>query len=363
MSSIVKTRLNEGCEYRERLGPDADGRTLLVYLSRHYHHSSPEEWEARIASGLVLVDSLPAHSDTLLRSGSELVWQRPPWIEPDAPRSFSILYEDEDLLAVAKPAGLPTLPGANFLQATLLHLVRAYAPEAAPLHRLGRWTSGLVLCSRNQTARTALMRQWSANRIGKRYRALASGLPVQDEMTIATPIGPVPHALLGTIHAADPQGKPALSYVAILERRQDSFLCDVRIETGRPHQIRIHLAAAGHPLVGDPLYGAGGLPRPDTQALPGDPGYNLHAAELSILHPRTGRELVFECEPPPLLRSSIPANWIPPAPAGGGMRNSREVAFLKGATGSCRWGLHEKAVDHGVPFLRLSHGHFPNFPP
>jgi 23S rRNA pseudouridine1911/1915/1917 synthase len=311
MTSAIKvlppkvTHLNEGCEYRERLGLDADGRTLLDYLSRRYLHSSQAEWEARIASGLVLIDSGPAAAEMILRKGCELVWHRPPWIEPDAPRSFSILYEDEDLLAVAKPEGLPTLPGANFLQSTLLHLVRAYAPDADPLHRLGRWTSGLVLCSRNQSVRTALMQQWSANKVGKRYRALAAGLPVQNEMTISTPIGPVPHALLGSIHAADPKGKPALSHMTVLERRPDSFLCDVRISTGRPHQIRIHLAAAGHPLVGDPLYGVGGLPMPDSRALPGDPGYHLHAAELSFRHPRTGRELVLACEPPSLLFLSI----------------------------------------------------------
>lgn len=295
------TRLNDGCKYCERLGPEANGQTLLDYLIHRYRHSSPAEWAERIASGLVLIDSKAAHAETILRSGCELVWRRPPWIEPAAPRSFTVLYEDADLLAVAKPAGLPTLPGANFLQTTLLHLVRAYAADADPLHRLGRWTSGLVLCSRNHAARTALMRQWSANKVGKRYRALASGIPALDAMTITTPIGPVPHALLGSIHAADPRGKPALSHVTVLERRADSFLCDVRIATGRPHQIRIHLAAAGHPLAGDPLYGAGGLPAPESRAFPGDPGYNLHAAELRFLHPRNGRELVLACEPPPLL--------------------------------------------------------------
>jgi len=300
----MNTLPNEGCEYRELLGLDADARTLLNYLSQRYGHSSSTEWEARILSGLVLIDSKPARPETLLRSGSELVWQRPPWIEPDAPRSFTVLYEDDDLLAVAKPAGLPTLPGANFLQSTLLHLVRAYVPEASPLHRLGRWTSGLVLCAKNHHTRTNLMRQFSTKIVGKRYRALAGGIPALDEMAIATPIGPIPHALLGTIHAASPMGKPSLSQVTVLERRTDSFLCDVRIATGRPHQIRIHMAAAGHPLVGDPLYIAGGLPAPDTHALPGDPGYLLHAAELSFRHPRTGCDVVIECEPPQMLRRS-----------------------------------------------------------
>jgi 23S rRNA pseudouridine1911/1915/1917 synthase len=305
-AAAARKRLNEGCEYRERIGPDAEGRTVLAYLSQRYDHSSAAEWAERIASGHVCIDSLRAHPESILRRGSELLWQRPPWTEPDAPLSFSVLYEDEDLLAVDKPAGLPTLPGANFLKTTLLSLVRSYAPDAAPVHRLGRWTSGLVLCARNRHARKELMRQWSANKVGKRYRALACGLPDRDELSISAPIGPVPHALLGSVHAVDPNGKHSLTQVSVLERRTDSFLCDVRIATGRPHQIRIHLAAAGHPLKGDALYVAGGLPAPDTHALPGDPGYHLHAAELNVLHPATGCELVITCEPPELLRRSSP---------------------------------------------------------
>lgn len=298
---------NAGCEYRERLGPDADGRTLLDYMSRRYVHSSSEEWAARIASGRVLIDGLTAEADSVLHAGCSLLWQRPPWIEPDAPKSFSVLHEDDDLIAVNKPAGLPTLPGANFLQSTLLNLIRAHAPDAAPLHRLGRWTSGIVLCAKNQNARTELMRQWSAKQVGKFYRALASGCPDWNETTISTPIGPVPHNLLGSIHSASQQGKSSLSHVTVVERRVDSFLCDVRIATGRPHQIRIHLASSGHPLVGDPLYGAGGLPIPDTSALPGDPGYHLHAAKLTFRQPGTGRAIIIECEPPSILRCSTGA--------------------------------------------------------
>ena len=295
-------RFNQGYEYQERLGPDADGETLLDYLNRCYRHSTSAEWAARIAAGQVLIDNRPAPAESVLCRGSTLIWRRPPWVEPDAPLSFSILYEDDDVLAVAKPAGLPTLPGANFLQATLLYQVQAYMPDAAPMHRLGRWTSGIVMCARNQNARADLMRQWAAQQVTKRYRALALGNPDADEWAVSIPIGPVPHAVLGRLHAAAAHGKPALSRVTVRERRGDAFLCDVRIATGRPHQIRIHLAAAGHPLVGDPLYAVGGLPIPDTHALPGDPGYHLHAAELGVRHPRSGRELIIASEPPLVLR-------------------------------------------------------------
>jgi 23S rRNA pseudouridine1911/1915/1917 synthase len=297
--------MNEGYAYHERLDLAADGHTLLQYLSHRYEHSSSAEWVVRIASGHVLIDGLPALADSVLRAGCELVWQRPPWTEPAAPLSFDVIYEDDDLLAVNKPAGLPTLPGANFLQSTLLYLVRAHAREAAPLHRLGRWTSGIVLCSKNKSARADLLRQWSAHKVGKRYRALANGYPDWDETTITTPIGQVPHLRTGSVHAASQEGKTSLSYVTVIERRAGSFLCDVRIATGRPHQIRIHLASSGHPLVGDPLYGASGLPLPDTRALPGDPGYHLHAAELCFQHPGNGREVVIESEPPPILRCAI----------------------------------------------------------
>ncbi len=293
--------LNDGCEYRERIGSEAAAQPLLAYLCRRYRHSSPEEWSARIVAGQVLVNSCIAQADTILQKGHTLIWRRPPWREPEAPLSFEVLHEDADCLVVAKPAGLPTLPGANYLQKTLLYQVQQSWPDAAPLHRLGRWTSGIVLCARNPQARTDLMEQWANRQIGKRYRALAAGLPAWDEQTITDPIGPVPHALLGSVHAVSAEGKPAVSQVSVLKRRADHFLCDVWIATGRAHQIRIHLAAAGHPLVGDPLYVAGGLPASDSQAVPGDPGYHLHAAELRFRHPRYGEELVIECEPPAIL--------------------------------------------------------------
>jgi 23S rRNA pseudouridine1911/1915/1917 synthase len=293
---------NCGHDYRVRVALDGAGRTLVAYLASRYRHSSPDVWRGRIADGEVRVDGRPARPEDVLLRGQLVVWSRPAWQEPDAPAGFAVLYEDEHLLGVAKPAGLPTLPGAGFLENTLLVRVRARDAHASPLHRLGRHTSGVVLFARTDRARIALSRQWAAREVGKRYRALACGTPVHDTFRVTERIGPVPHAFLGTVHGASHTGRDSTSAVTVIERRGDTFLCDVEIETGRPHQIRIHLAAAGHPLAGDPLYGPGGVPAPGCRALPGDPGYRLHAAELSFRHPASDRRLTIACAPPPELR-------------------------------------------------------------
>jgi 23S rRNA pseudouridine1911/1915/1917 synthase len=128
--------------------------------------------------------------------------------------------------------------------------------------------------------------------------------PALDEFRIEAPIGPVPHDLLGTLHGATPEGKPSASVIRVLERRQGCSLVEVDLITGRPHQIRIHMAFAGHPLIGDPLYGPGGKPLPGTRSLPGDLGYLLHAVSLELPHPRTGENLHLFCQAPPVLRAA-----------------------------------------------------------
>ena len=292
---------NRGYTYRAQVGPGDVGRTVLEYLAAAYRHTGAEGWRGRVAGGEVEVDGATAAPGDLLRPGAWVAWHRPPWDEPEVPRNFSVLLEDDAVVAVAKPSGLPTAPAGGFLEHTLLAFVRAVYPEAAPMHRLGRATSGVVLFAREPAARAALQEAFRARRIEKRYRALCVGAPASDVFTVEAPIGPVPHPLLGTVHAASSTGKQARSRVSVLERREGTSLLAVDIDTGRPHQIRIHLAHAGHPLAGDPLYGPGGMPLPGSRALPGDPGYLLHAERLGFSHPTTGLWTVVSAPcPPPL---------------------------------------------------------------
>ena len=279
--------MNRGWSYREQVGPEHSGLTVLSYLTATRPHSSESDWAARIARGEVEINGLRAAGDVLLRRGHTVVWHRPPWHEADAPLTYTVVHEDDALVIVDKPSGLPTMPAGGFLDHTLLTLVRQAYPEASPLHRLGRHTSGLVVFARNASAASTLSAAWRDQNVKKTYRALCQGRASIGTLEIDAPIGPVPHPRLGTVHAAHASGKPAHSTATAIELRETGTLFRVEITTGRPHQIRIHMACAGHPLVGDPVYAAGGGLKEDP-GLPGDGGYELHASQLEFKHPSTG---------------------------------------------------------------------------
>ncbi len=293
---------NDGFLYEEEIGARAAGRSVLEYLAGRYRHSTIEEWAARVDAGQVCVDGMAAVSTHRLRPGQRLTWRRPPWREPRVPLDFAILHADPDLLAVAKPRGLPTMPAGGFLAHTLLAAVRRRHPEAVPVHRLGRGTSGVVLFARSPLARRRLPRAWQAGEVCRHYRALVKGRLGPDAFVVDLPIGPVPHAALGSVHAVAADGRAARTSVRALVAGDDTSLAAIEIASGRPHQIRIHLAAAGHPLIGDPLYGPGGVPLGGTRAVPGDGGYLLHAERLEFPHPRSDERVALACLPPPALR-------------------------------------------------------------
>ncbi len=295
--------MNSGYRYRSRVGPDGHGHAIEVHLAGRYGHSSLDEWRERLGRGEVTLGDRVAKVGDRVRRGDEIVWSRPPWLEPDVPRHFDVLLEDDDVVAVAKPSGLPTMPAGGFLTHTLLHLVRQRWPGADPVHRLGRATSGVVLFARSSAAAAALTAALRERQVEKVYRALVVGVPDWPTCDVTTPIGPVPHPRLGTVHAADSHGRAARSRVVVVERRTDSALVEVTIATGRPHQIRIHLAWTGHPLVGDPLYAVAGVPH-ETPGLPGDGGYHLHAWRVGFTHPRTARPCEVIAPLPAPLRAS-----------------------------------------------------------
>ena len=302
--------MNRGYTYPDRIEPSDEGLTLAAFYSTRYPHSTEAEWRRRIEAGQVLRNGLAASPDDLLVRGDALLYHRLPWDEPDAPREFVTLYEDEDVLVLAKPSGLPVLPGGFFLENTLLHLVRErYGAGCSPLHRLGRGTSGAILFTRNRPAARFLATAMFERRILKVYLALASGTGMPDAFTVDAPIGPVPHSLPATVNAYRPDGRPSISHVRVIRRFSDrsEALLEVTIPTGRPHQIRIHLAFAGCPLVGDPLYKIGGLPRADgvddeIATTPGATGYLLHSWKIRFPHPSRAGEVEVVSPPPAALR-------------------------------------------------------------
>ena len=302
--SVELSAKNRGHVYRARVGAADAGQSVLAFHVSRFRHSDEATWRTSIDEGRVLVNGRRAAADEVLRAGDELEFHRAPWHEPEAPGHFGVAFEDEHVLVVVKPAGLQVLPAGPFKERTLLELVRASSPEraaAAPAHRLGRGTSGLIAFGKTPRGRSSLARQFRERALVKTYLAWVEGARLPDSFAARAPIGRVAHGPL-RIFAAAERGKASLTRVRVLRREAERALVAAQPITGRPDQIRIHLAAAGAPIVGDPLFGPGGTPKSDVP--PGDGGYLLHAAALSFAHPATGVRVKLRSLPEWLARPS-----------------------------------------------------------
>ena len=218
------------------------------------------------------------------------------------PGPIDVLYEDSDLLVLDKPPGLVVHPGAGNRDRTLLNRLLAYDPElrtiprAGLVHRLDKDTSGLMLVARSLHAHTRLVNQLKAREVGRVYEAVVSGSPPA-RATVDAPIGR--DRVRRTRMAVEDRGRQAVTHYRVVERFRYHARLEVAIETGRTHQIRVHLAHSGYPIVGDSVYGKRRSRRRAADApnaTSGFPRQALHARHLSLSHPISGRALEFECD-------------------------------------------------------------------
>jgi len=285
----------------------------LAQALPRYSRSRLKTW---IDAGKVSVDGQPPVSTQKVRGGERVVVA----VVADAVSAtpapeaiaLSIVHEDGALIVIDKPAGLVVHPGAGnragTLQNALVHHAPSLAsvPRAGIVHRLDKDTSGLMVVAKTLVAQTDLVRQLQARSVTREYLALASG-DIDHGGTVDAPIGR--HPTRRTTMAVVAGGKPARTHYRVIRRFGVATLLACRLETGRTHQIRVHLASLGHPLVGDPVYGRRNPLRFGRQA--------LHAARLELVHPVTRTQCAFASPLPHDFAALLDALAAQPSPAAG----------------------------------------------
>jgi 23S rRNA pseudouridine1911/1915/1917 synthase len=239
-----------------------------------------------------------------VRAGEVVLLVRERFVEPETPREFGVLHRDESLTVVDKPAGLPVHPSATYHRNTLTNLLRERfgAPSPQICHRLDRETSGVVVCALPGPDEVSVKEQFAARTVGKEYLAIVRGRIAAREGVIELPLRRATGGLHLTMEAHE-DGLPARTAYRVVGRRGDRTLVHLRPQTGRQHQLRVHLAAIGHPIVGDKLYGPEGEAAfverietgmtDDLRARLGHERHALHAYRCIVDHPRTGQRETF----------------------------------------------------------------------
>jgi 23S rRNA pseudouridine1911/1915/1917 synthase len=294
---------------RAQIPADQAGLRFDQILPKLFRGYSRAHLAAEVKSGRITLDGRKAVPRTLVRGGEVIEWRRAE--EPtlgDRPEAIdlAVVYEDADLLVVDKPAGLVVHPGAGNRDGTLLNALLHHdpgldrIPRAGIVHRLDKDTSGLLVVARSLPAHAALVAMLAARDIHRRYAAIVDGVPVAGG-TVAAPLDRHPSDRLR--RAVREGGRAAVTHYRVRGKFRAHALLQCELESGRTHQIRVHMAHAGWPLVGDPLYGKGlKLPRGATtelaEALRGFRRQALHAEHLAFAHPVSGEALAFDAEPP-----------------------------------------------------------------
>lgn len=274
---------------------------LDLFVLAQYSDSTRARIQQWIEAGRVLVNDNPAKASLKLREGDAVAVEpapAPPLRAEPEPIPLTLLYEDDDVVVIDKPAGMVVHSGAGVTSGTLVNALlhrfqnlSSGTNEERPgiVHRLDRFTSGVILAARNDRAHQSLALQFLERRVEKVYLALVHGEFAQKEGSIRKPITRDP-GNRARMTARLREGRSALTNWKVLRSFRDYSFLEVRIGTGRTHQIRVHLASTGHPVVGDRLYGAAveptGMPPPER--------YFLHAHRIGFTQPTTGEAIVVE---------------------------------------------------------------------
>lgn len=284
-----------------RVPPEHAGRRLDQALAEMFSDYSRSRLSAWIKAGDVLVDGAVAIPRQIVRGGEMVTLRAQPTSEvPLAPEAITldVRYEDADLLVINKPPGLTVHPGAGqpagTLQNALLHFDAALAgiPRAGIVHRLDKDTSGVMVVARSLRAHAALVHALQTREVHRQYLAVVYGTMIAGG-SVNAPIGRHPRERLRQAVVEEPAGKSAVTHYRVRERFRAHTLVECRLETGRTHQIRVHMAHVRHPLVGDQVYGAGlKLPKGATahlvQTMREFKRQALHAEKLEFAHPVSG---------------------------------------------------------------------------
>jgi len=273
--------------------PDAlAGLRIDVALAKIFPEYSRNRLQAWLKSGLVRIDGALANRGTKTMGGEKIELAPPPEADASSPpaqrMALAIVFEDRDLIVLNKPAGLIVHPGAGNPDHTLMNALLAHAPalrqvpRAGIVHRLDKDTSGLMVVAKNLTAQANLAAQLADRSVKRTYLALVHGVP-QGSGAIDAPLGRDARMRTRMAVTTAGRGKEARTNYRVLERFDRAALVECRLETGRTHQIRVHLQHIRHPVLGDPVYRAGARRSFDF------PRQALHAAELELVHPRSGK--------------------------------------------------------------------------
>ena len=281
------------------------------YLTEHTQHSSRNRIQQAADAGFIHVNGKPVKSNYKVRPNDviTLMLDRPKHdtsiVAEDIP--LNVVYEDDDLMVVNKEAGMVVHPGAGNFTGTLINAVAyhlkdlesfdANDPEVGLVHRIDKDTSGLLVVAKNDFAHQSLARQIKAHSFTREYEAVVYGNLKQDEGTVDAPIGRHP-THRKKMAVTDKHSRHAVTHYEVIERYNGFTHVRLHLETGRTHQIRVHMAYIGHPVAGDAVYG----PKKVITALEGQ---CLHARLLGFDHPRSGRYVEVESELPPYFEAFL----------------------------------------------------------